>query len=66
MSCSEARGQKGVAHVTFANDGTVQNVVIEPAAMPGADCVAQRYKTAHTLRFEGPAKTVDHAFHISK
>ncbi|MGH7329797.1 MAG: hypothetical protein ACREJX_15730 [Polyangiaceae bacterium] len=52
--------------MTFANDGTVQNVTIDPAAMPGSDCVIQRYKTAHTLRFEGSPRTVDHPFHIAK
>ncbi|MEO8797181.1 MAG: protein kinase [Polyangiaceae bacterium] len=68
VSCSEARGEKGVAHVTFANDGSVQAVAIDPpfAGSAGATCVASRYKLARTSKFEGSPATVTHSFKVAK
>ncbi|MEO7112595.1 MAG: hypothetical protein ABI183_19270, partial [Polyangiaceae bacterium] len=68
VSCSNAKGQKGVAHVTFGSDGAVQKVTVDPplAGTPGGDCVASRYKFAHAPKFVGAPVTVDHAFHVPK
>lgn len=68
VSCSEARGEKGVAHVTFAPDGSVQAVAIDPpfAGSAGASCVASRYKLARTAKFEGAPATVTHSFKVAK
>ncbi len=68
VSCSEARGAKGVAHVTFANDGSVQAVAIDPPldGSAGATCVASRYKLARTSKFEGAPATVTHSFKVAK
>jgi serine/threonine-protein kinase len=67
-SCTDAKGQKGVAHVTFGNDGAVQKVVLDAplGGTPGGDCVASRYKFAHAPKFLGPPATVDHPFHVPK
>ncbi len=67
-SCTDAKGQKGVAHVTFGNDGAVQKVMLDPplGGTPGGDCVASRYKFAHAPKFLGPPATVDHKFSVPK
>ncbi|MEO8874399.1 MAG: hypothetical protein ABI461_02335, partial [Polyangiaceae bacterium] len=68
VSCTAARGQKGVAHVTFGSDGSVQKVTVDPplGGTPGGDCVASRYKLARGPKFQGAPMTVDHAFHVPK
>jgi hypothetical protein len=69
VSCADAKGQRGVAHVTFGNDGAAQNVVVDPplGGTPGGDCVASRYKTiAKAPKYVGAPVTVDHPFHVPK
>lgn len=59
---------KGVALVTFVNDGTVSTVNVDPpfAGTKEGDCAAGQFRRAKVTPFEGPPRVVRHAFEIPK
>ena len=59
---------KGSATVTFAPEGNVTSVSVDPpyAGTPVGDCVAGLLKRTKTNSFKGSPQTVKHSFEISK
>jgi hypothetical protein len=58
----------GSAIVTFAPDGTVSEVTINPpyAGTPVGDCVAGQLKRTKSNPFKGPPQALKHSFEVPK
>ncbi len=68
--CRQPDGPKGPgsATVTFAPDGTVSNVTMDPpyAGTKAGDCVAGQFKRAKVNAFDGASRTIKHSFEVPK
>jgi hypothetical protein len=68
--CKKAGGVTGpgTASVTFANDGTVTGVALEPpyAGTPAGDCVTNQLRRVKANPWTGAPQTVRHAFEVPK
>jgi eukaryotic-like serine/threonine-protein kinase len=58
----------GNASVTFANDGSVAGVAVDPpyAGTSEGNCVASQFRRAKVTPFTGPPQTVRHGFEVPK
>jgi len=58
----------GTASVTFATDGTVSSVTMDPpyAGTPAGDCVAGHFKRTKVSPFQGSPQTLKHSFEVPK
>ena len=56
----------GTALITFATDGSVAGVVVQPpyAGTKEGDCAAKQFQRAKITAFSGDPKTVKHAFEV--
>jgi hypothetical protein len=56
----------GTALVTFASDGSVASVVVQPpyAGTKEGDCAAKQFQRAKITAFTGDPKTVKHSFEV--
>ena len=61
-------GGPGSATVTFAPEGNVVSVIVDPpyAGTKEGDCAASQFKRSKVPAFPGPAQSVKHSFDISK
>lgn len=66
LAIAAARAQ--AASVTFAADGTVSNVALEPpyAGTNEGSCVTSQFRRAKVNPFNGAPHTVRHAFEVPK
>jgi hypothetical protein len=68
--CRQPDGQTGPgsATVTFAPDGTVSSVTMDPpyAGTKAGDCVAGQFKRAKVNAFDGASRTIKHSFEVPK
>jgi serine/threonine-protein kinase len=58
----------GTSSVTFAPDGSVTTVVLDPpyAGTPTGDCVAGQFRRTKANAFVGAPRTIKHAFEVPK
>jgi hypothetical protein len=58
----------GSASVTFAPDGTVASVTLDPpyAGTKAGECVAGQFKRAKVNSFQGGSQTIKHNFEVPK
>ena len=58
----------GNASITFANDGSVAGVALDPpfAGTKEGDCVSAQFRRAKVSPFTGPPQTVRHGFEVPK
>jgi len=61
-------GGAGSATVTFAPEGNVASVALDPpyAGTKTGDCVAGQFKRAKLNPFDGPSRTLKHSFEVPK
>ena len=56
----------GTATVTFATDGSVSGVVVDPpyAGTKEGECAAKQFQRAKVCAFTGDPKTIKHSFEV--